>query len=422
MRKLTAMMMMAGGAALLSGALDANFTVFDLSKDSMFIVRGEFTTLERTVAGDRLSLQCAEVIKGELPVGGEVVLEAFEKAPADEALGREVIVCFHRVQDSYYFVNHPFGWRSFIFEESDVAPAGLDMNETAIRNFLAINQPHQEVIVGELRKRLQLQDAGFMGQFEPALIEAWKAELLRQVAWSGTRAAMDAAKALCEHPLFRGKLSVAEIEKVGTLLPASAVGTIERSYMLEIVRNQNSAHPQLPTLLQMLREETTDFCVGKLSNLLFAVSNRESVLAAVGEIAGNFSLSSQARANALQIFEALKDVNGLSYVHAAIMAELERGEAFSKPVMRRAMRALRSTPDASSMEVLEICLAHESFSSSWELTQWGWLAYSMINTDATNAKIREQFNATTHGKKRFFQKLLPENQIVRKLMIIHPEG
>lgn len=421
MRKLTAMMMMAGSAALMGSALQANFTVYDLAKDSMFIVRGEFTSLERTVAGDRLSLQCTEVIKGNVPVGGEVVLEAFEKAAADDALGRDVIVCFHQVNGAYYFVNHPYSWRSFIFEESDVAPAGLDQNEQAIRSLLAINQPHQEVIEGELRKRLQLQDAGFMGSYDPALITEWKNELLRQMAWSGTRAAQDAAKALCEHPLFKGQMSVADIEKVGSLLAASAPGTIERSYMLEIVRNQNSAHPSLNVLLQMVREETADYCVGKLSNLLFAISDRAAVLAAVGEIAGNTGFSNQSRANALQIFEALKDVNGLGYVHAAITTELERGENFSKQVMRRAMRALRSTPDASSMEVLDICLAHEKFVNSWELTQWGWVAYSMINNETTNNKIRAQYNATTHGKKRFFQKLLPENQIIRKLMIIHPE-
>ena len=46
----------------------------------------------------------------------------------------------------------------------------------------------------------------------------------------------------------------------------------------------------------------------------------------------------------------------------------------------------------------------------------------MIDTNDTNATIRAKFNAAeTQGLKFFFQKLLPENKIIRKLMIVHKE-
>lgn len=406
---------------LLSSALHANFTMFDLAKDSMFIARGEFTSLERTNVGDRMTLRCDEVIKGDLLPGAEVTLEAFEPAPADDGLGREVIVCFNLINGKHYFLNHPFAWRSFIFETDDVAANGLDQNEQSLRNFLAINAPHQATIEAELRRRLELKNAGFMGEFEQPLLDAWKSELLQQVSWAGSRAARDAAKAMVEHPLFKGTLNIAEIEKVGSLLAASAPGEIERAYMLELVRNQNSAHPQFPVLIQMLAEETSQACVGKLSNLMLAVENREMVLEGVGTMAADRSLPAQARINALQMLQALKDTNGLPWVHQAITSEMSAPD-FNKDVMRRALSALRSTPDASSIMVLNLCIDNPIFQESWELTQRAWIAYAMIDTAETNAVIRTRFNAAeTKGLKFFFQKLLPENKIIRKLMMVHKE-
>jgi hypothetical protein len=406
---------------LLSSALHANFTMFDLAKDSMFIARGEFTSLERTNVGDRMTLRCDEVIKGDLLPGAEVTLEAFEPAPADDGLGREVIVCFNLINGKHYFLNHPFAWRSFIFETDDVAVDGLDRNEQSLRNFLAINAPHQATIEAELRRRLKLKNAGFMGEFEQPLLDAWKSELLQQVSWAGSRAARDAAKAMVEHPLFKGTLNIAEIEKVGSLLAASAPGEIERAYMLELVRNQNSAHPQFPVLIQMLAEETSQACVGKLSNLMLAVENREMVLEGVGTMAADRSLPAQARINALQMLQALKDTNGLPWVHQAITSEMSAPD-FNKDVTRRALSALRSTPDASSIMVLNLCIDNPIFQESWELTQRAWIAYAMIDTAETNAVIRTRFNAAeTKGLKFFFQKLLPENKIIRKLMMVHKE-
>jgi hypothetical protein len=408
-------------ATLLAGALHANFTMFDLAKDSMFIVRGEFSGLERTPAGDKLTIRCDEVIKGDLEAGTAVVLEAFEPAPADEALGREVIVCFNLINGKHYFLNHPFAQRSFVFETDDVATDGLDRNEQSLRAFMAINEPHTELIQTELRKRLELETMDYAGEYPEPLIFSWKDELLRQAAWSGTRAARDAAKALVDHDLFKGKATIADIDAVGALVPFSAIGDIERAYMLEFIRQQPSAHPSLDVQLKMLHEETSQACVGKLSNLMLQIENREAVLTAVGAMATDRGIQSRSRVNALQMLQALADVNGLPHVHAAITAELE-AETFDKEVLRRAFSALRSTPDAASTDNLEQYIAHPVVAESWELTQRAWVAYSMINSEHTNQKLRDMYNSAPNpAAKRLYQKLLPENQIIRKLMIIHRE-
>ncbi|MCB9893891.1 MAG: hypothetical protein H6839_05560 [Planctomycetes bacterium] len=426
MRKAIATLAVITVMTLVSTALQANFTMFDMAKDSMYIVRGEYTGLERTQMGDRLTLRCDVIIKGDLLIGQEIKIEPFEPAPADAALGREVIACFNLIDQkamTYAYFNHPFAWRSFIFEDSDMdsAPNGLEKNEQALRNFLAINAPHEAEIYAEWMKRVERQDMGYEGKFAKSLIDEWKAELLKQLTWSGTRAAFDAAKALCEHDLFKGQLTVAELQLIGAHVPQSAAGTLERSYELELIRNENSAHPDFATQMMMLREETSEACVGKLSNLMLAVEDRQQVLETVGTLADNRNEPAQARINALQILQALKDPEGLLYVHAALLGELEAPDT-NKDVMRRGLSALRSTPDASSAPVLDTLINSEYVSSSWELTQRAWVAYSMIDTTDTNAAVRAKFNAAeTQGLKFFFQKLLPENKIIRKLMIIHKE-
>lgn len=413
-----AVMMM---SVLMAGSLSANFTIFDLTKDSLDIARGEFTGLQRTSAGDRLTLRCDEVLKGSIQPGQSVTLEAFERAPSDEALGRDVIVFFFQKDGKAFYMNHPFTWRSYVFETDDVAADGLDQNELAIRAFLSINELHSEAIAAQLAERNIRKDLGYPGEYEPQVIDQWKAELIKQAGWAGTRAAWDAAKALCDSVLFRGKLSEAELMTIGSLLPASAPGTIERAYMLELVRNQTSAHPAFPAQITMLREETSQACVGKLSNLMSAVEDRQMVLEAVGSIAANREEPSQVRVNALQILQALADTNGLSYVHAAVFGELEAID-FDKDVMRRAMSALRSTPDATNVPLLNSCLAHERFTSSWELQQRAWVAYAMVDTAETNNTLMQNFlSAETEGKRFWFKKLLKGNEIIRKLIIIHKE-
>lgn len=423
MRKVIATMAVLAASVLLSSTLHANFTMFDLAKDSMFIARGEFSSLERTATGDRLTLRCDEIIKGDLTPGAKVTLAAFEPAPADEALGREVIVCFNQINGEHYFLYHPFAYRSFIFETDDAAPNGLDQNEDSIRKFMAVNAPHQDTILRELRKRLELQDQGYEGKYDAALLDQWRDELLQQVTWSGTRAAKDAAKALVEHELFKGSLTIPQIQVVADQLPHSQVGTIERSYMLELVRLFPETHPGLPVLMGMLAEETSQACVGKLANLMLQIEDREAVLVGVGEMTSdNAGYISQSRVNALQMLQALKDTDGLPYVHAAILGELEKSDK-DMDVLRRAFSALRSTPDASSVPVLETCIEHSLVTESREFTERAWIAYAMIDTQDTNHELRRQYNdAESETTKKFFQKLLPENKILRKLIIVHKES
>jgi len=424
MQKVIATMAVMVMAALTASSLHASFTVFDLSKDSIHVARGEFTGLQRTQAGDRLTLRCDEVIKGDITAGEKVVLEPFEKAPSDQALGREVIVFFFPFTDGKnYFMNHRFPSvvRSFIFETDDVAADGLDKNEQAIRNFLAINLPHESAILAELGKRQQYQDQAYAGEFDQPLIDAWKAELLNQMSWTGTRAARDAAKCLCESELFKGQLTESELLTVGALLPSSTPGDLGRAYMLELVRNQNNAHPTFAQQMTMLREETSQACVGKLSNLMLAIEDRAMVLESVGTLAVNRLAPSQSRVNALQVLQALADTDGLPHVHATVLGELS-AEDFDKDVMRRALTALRSTPDASNVPVLNQCLASGRFQESWELTRRAWVAYAMVDNQETNSTLMQKFmSANTQGMRFWFKKLLPENKIIRKLIMIHNE-
>ena len=392
MRKTISTLAVVLATVVAANALHAHLTLFDLAKDSQYIVRGEFTGLERTINGDRLSLRCDEVIRGDLPEGLTVTLEAFEPAPADEALGREVIVCYYVVDGRNLFLYHPFAVRSFMFEDFDVAPNGLDQNEQALRNFMEINSFHQAEIAAELLKRGEYQTMAYEGEYAQPLIDEWKAELLKQLTWSGTRAAFDASKALCEHDLFRGQLTVAELQTIGAHVALSAPGTLERSYQIELIRNEVSAHPDFNTQIQMMREETSQACVGKLSNLMNSVEDKLMVIERVGTIAidrGNET--AQARINALQILQALKNTDGLPYVHQALLGELE-SEDTNKDVMRRGFSALRWTPDASSIPVLDTLLTSTYVSESWELTQRAWIAYSMIDTTETNNRLRTKFS------------------------------
>ncbi|MBZ0137483.1 MAG: hypothetical protein K8I27_14040 [Planctomycetes bacterium] len=421
MRMVIATMAVLAASLLLSSALHANFTMFDLAKNSMYIARGEFTTLERTPVGDRMTLRCDEIIKGDIAVGAEVTLEAFEPAAADEGLGREVIVCFNLVNGKHYFLNHPFATRSFIFETDDVATNGLDQNEQSLRNFLAINAPYKELIESELRKRIELQQLGYQGEFDAVLINKWRDELLKQVTWAGTRSARDAAKAMVEHTLFSGTLNVSQMRLVSDHLAASAVGSIERAYMLELVRSYPETHPGMSVQLAMLREETSQACVGKLANLMLLLPDREGVLTAVGAIATDTAGAVQTRLNALQMFEAMKDANGLPYVHEALLTELENSD-MNKDILRRCFTAMRSTPDAASVPVLDTCIAHAVVAESWELTQHAWIAYSLVDNIETNGKVNQRFAQETNpARKKFFQRLLHENKVQRKLIIVHPE-
>lgn len=424
MRKAMNILAVALGSALLGGALQANFTVFDMAKDSMYIARGEFTGLQRTAQGDRLTVRCDAMIKGELPSGTEVTLEAFEPAPADAALGRDAIVAFNLINGKHYFLHHPFAQRgAFYFETDDKHPAGLEQTERALRNFILINEPHKATIEAELRKRLILQDAGYEGEFSAELIRAWKSELLQQAAWAETWAARDAAKALVDHKLFKGQCTVAELQQVGGLVALSEVGSIGRAYMLELIRTEASAYPALGTLLAMVREETSQACVGKLSNLLLVAEDRAAVLAAMGSLISGEDSTDQMRCNGLQVLQAIRDAGGLVHVYAAISAQMAKGADHSKPVLRRAFEALKAMPGTANLPLLDSFLASEVAKASWEMTQYAWVAYAMTDTPETNQKIYAMLreNADNKAKKSFFNKLVPENKVYRELLIIHPE-
>ncbi len=423
MKKILATLAAAATITVCAQSANAAFTLFDLAKDSMYVARGEFTELERTNGGDRLTLRCNNLLKGDLAPGTTLVLESFEPAPADEALGRDVIVGFNLINGKYYFNLHPYSWRSFYFEDTDEAADGLNRNETAIKNFVSINAPHQAVIERELRKRLEYGTLAYEGEYDKALVNEWKAELLRQLSAKGSVAARDAAKAFIDHALFRNTLTVEEIQYVGSLVKGSQIGSLERSYMLEIIRNEFSAHPPLATQLVMLREETTQMCVGKLSNLFSAVENREAVIAAIGEMAAAQSEPTQVRVNALQTLAAMRDLTALPYVHTALLGE-QNASDFNKDVVRGALKALRRLHSADNEALLETYIATEQCQTSWELTRRAWIAYSMIDSTNTNIKIRQRFQATSANDvahRKFFGRLLESNKVSRELLMVFNE-
>ncbi len=440
MNKILATLTAAIALSLFAQSGHAAFTLYDLARDSMYIARGEFTSLERTSQGDRLTLRCDTWIKnwsGEtLENRAEVVLEPFEHHPADAALGRDVIVGFNLINGKYYFNMAPYAWRSFYFENADHAENGLDRNEQALRNFVAINAPHQANIEEELRQRLVRQSLEYEGNWTedkfPGLWTSWKEELLNQMAWRGTIAARDAAKAFVSHPVFKFKLTAQEKERVGALLKSSQPGSVERSYMLELVRADKHAHPDLETMLGMLREETADYCVGKLAVLFHMHDDREAVVSAIGEMAVDRS-QQRPRVNALQTLAAMKDASALPFVHGVLTNEQARGaerEKFDKDAVRGALNALKAIRNTESAEVLESYIASEQCTASWELTQRAWIAYSVIDSDRTNKAIQEEFVRVRQAKPvnsarlRLMARLLntsPEQKIKRELIQVFNE-
>jgi hypothetical protein len=402
-----------------AGAAHAVMLV-DLAKDSPELVRGEFTGLERTVKGDRMQLRIDTVLKGTKKPGDVVWIEPYEPAYSDRALGEDAIVGFYESSGKYYFIWHPVADRAVIMQFTDHAADGLNQNEQALRRFLAINEPHDELIHREVMRRYELQDLSYPGEFPQDLLDAWKAELLHQMAWRGTVAARDAAKAFVDHPHFRHTLTKEELRYVGSLVAASQPGSIERGYILEIIRNEFSAHPELSVLDRVLREETSTAVVGKLTNIYNAVQDRAEVLTRLGKIAADREEQSRVRQNALQVLAGLADVDGISWVHQTLMAEMEAGEEFDKGVLRRVFMALDRTRHASSTEVLEAFFETDMCKDSWELTRRAWRAYSLIDTRRTNNRIREEFHAReVPGQKRFFGHLT--NEITRELIMIHNE-
>jgi hypothetical protein len=74
------------------------------------------------------------------------------------------------------------------------------------------------------------------------------------------------------------------------------------------------------------------------------------------------------------------------------------------------------------MAVIADFQASEICTSSWEMTRYSWVAYAMIDSEATNLKIEQLFKQETNlARKKFFHALLPTNKVYRELLIIHPE-
>ena len=415
MRKVIYSLAMMTALSLMASPCFAGFTLFDTAKDAMFIGRGEFTSLERTNKGDRLVFRCDSAIKGS--ISGEVTLEPFEVAPADEALGREAIVGFDLINGKYYFSSTNL--RRGVFMQED----GINQCEQALKALVAINEPYQPLIISELRKRLEYQSLAYEGEFPAELMDAWKIELVKQCKLHGSAAARDAAKCLFEHNLFKGKATLADLQKVGPEVALTPAGSTERSYMILVIRNENSVHPDFETLLAMLKEETADFNVGRLAEL-FNAKDHNMVFGAMDAIVKDTATTEQQQVNALQILQAFREVSTLPTVRFALKAQQDAGvSGMRKNVARRALLALRDIPDASSIDALTSFLVSDVSVKKFEFQKRALLALSMIDNDQTNSMIRTQFNASKNNPalKQFLRGLLPENKGWRGAIIVHNE-
>ena len=420
MRKVLTTLALLLGVSLCSSTLSAGYTMFDTVKDSMIIARGEFVGLERTAKGDRLTFRCDEFLKGSLS-GSEMIIEPFEIAPADNALGREAIVGVVLIDGKYKV---QYMRRSIIMESDDVASDGLDQNAAAIKALVTINAKYSALIITELQKRLELQNMAYEGKFPASLIDEWKTELVRQCSLTGTWAARDAAKVLYEHGLFKGKVTTAELQKIGNLLPGSAVGQMERAYMAMLVRQDASAQPSLDAKMVMLLEETSRMCVGHIANML-SVEEREMVNGRLAAVISDPTVSSQQRINVLQVlggFGLKGDASHVGSIQSALSTEVAKGSDFNKNIVRAALSALRDTPDASSTAQLEQYMETDECKLSWELTRRALIAYSVIDSKATNGNLRQMFKrAKDPSSKKFIGRLLPNNKDWRRAVMIFNE-
>lgn len=404
-----------------AGSLQANYTLFDLAKDSAHIVRGEFVELERTAKGDRLTIRCDKILKGDIAANTEITLEPFEIHKADDALGREVIVGFDLLEGVYVFNKAPFAWRSFYFEETDTAPNGLDMNEKALSAFVAINALHQDEITEQLNMRSEQQDLSYEGHFSEELINIWKVELLKQMQLKGSWAARDAAKAVVDHDLFKNRMTVAELQQIGTIISDAQVGTLGRAYMLEAIRQEASAYPAREVLIQIVREETSQSVVGKVSNLLIVDEDRAAVLEMIGSMINGSAETTQARINAMQVLLGLRDEVGVAHVHTALQTEMESAD-FNKDIVRAALETLRAVPSEDSVTSLEAYMESDQFINSWELRQRTWIAFARIDSEYTNAKIKTAWESETNAREKgLLKKMLEVNKKLRLIYIVHKE-
>lgn len=193
--------------------------------------------------------------------------------------------------------------------------------------------------------------------------------------------------------------------------------------MILVIRNENSVHPGFETLLAMLKEETADFNVGRLAEL-FNAKDHGAVFAAMDTIVKDTDATEQHQVNALQVLQAFRQVSTLPTVHYALKKQQDAGvEGMRKNVARRALMAMRDTPDTSSVAALESFLVSEICGAKFEFEKRALQALAMIDTDQTNAMIRAKFIASkdSPARRQFLRGLLSENKDWRGAIMIHNE-
>lgn len=412
--------LLAGG--LMAGQLHAGFTLFDTAKDSGYIARGRFISLERTANGDRLTFRVETQIKGTL-TQEDVVIEPFSKAFEDAAVGQEAIVGLARskVDQKYRF---PWGSRSVF-----LAHHNLQHCQTALQRLVDINANYEAAIAAELAKRAEYQDASYQGDFPQALLDAWRDELLYQVSLTGSEAAKLAAQTLFQHPMFMGTVSASQLaQHVAPRVKLSPQGTMERAYLTMLIGNHTGLHPTMDELFTMLDQETGQgeiWCAGHIGGMLKLKPRVEVVNRLVALISGQ--TSSQQKLNALKVCEALRDVTTLPAIRGLILGQQELGIEADKPVLRGAFDVLRHTPHTSSAPALlafmdsDVCKQDKNPQSWWEFTRRALLAYAMINSPQTNAQVREWYLESEGGRRQFLRFLIEENKDWRPVVMIFAE-
>lgn len=403
--------------ALFSGSLSAAYTLFDTAKDSDWIVRGRFTALERTDTGDRLTFRIDSQIKGEF-AAQEVVIEPVDAQNNDAALGQEAIVGLFERNGRYHAA---WGHRGIYLSFE-----GIDACEDAIRGLLAVNDEYPEAV-----------DAA-RWQEEPEvpseLLARWKGELVRHCGLQNSSAAHDAAKALFEHPTFKGCLTDDDLAALGELVPTTPPNSIERSYMILLIRNHPQVHPTFEQQVAMLENEKPGgIGVGRVAELMDALDIEGEVVPVLGEMLsarrydGSAATSSVMKQNILHVFQAFgigkRTKAALPYIHAVLAEETAKGPGlYDKGVVRFALIALRDTPDASNTSPVESFLGTDISDQSWELQRRALAAFANIDSEYTNSLIRTWFEkASEDGRRQFLYNLLEENKDRRSIVLIFNE-
>ncbi|MCC6574219.1 MAG: hypothetical protein IT462_10550 [Planctomycetes bacterium] len=422
MKKLMTSLGLIAVSGLMAGQLQAGFSLFDTAKDSGYIARGRFIGLERTAGGDRLTFRLDSFIKGSI-AETEVVIEPFDKAYNDVAVGQDAIVGFTRSNvDQKYRTS--WGIRSIFLPNQNLTSC-----DTALQNLVAINAPYQAVIDAELAKRAEYQDPGYEGVFPGALMEAWRTELLSQISLAGSDAAKSAAQVLVEHKLFKGTVGPSQLAQyVAPRVTLTPSGTKERAYVLMLIGSQPSLYPNTDELFTMLGQEMPNSeisCAGHIAGLLRIKPRTDVVTRLQTLVTGD--IDTPVKANALFVAETLKDISTLPMVQGLLTAQSALGADADLTLTRAALKVLRATPHSSSAQLLvdflasDLCKQDKNPDTWWEMTRRGIVAYAMINNPTTNAKVREWFFAAEGARRQYLRFMIEENKDWRPVVMIFNE-